>query len=109
MVQWQGQLIEAPLSPLLKSGDHIRFCIPADKVLLHRRVQPSRRVVENPLEARVRDMITVNGFVSVLLDCANGELLEVDLPPLVVARNSVAVGDQVSVSLLSSSIHLMAK
>lgn len=109
MVQWQGQLIEAPLSPLLKSGDHIRFCIPADKVLLHRRVQPSRRVVENPLEARVRDMITVNGFVSVLLDCANGELLEMDLPPLVVARNSVAVGDQVSVSLLSSSIHLMAK
>ncbi len=106
-VQWKNQLIEAPLSTMLQPGETIFFCIPTDKVLLHRRVKPSRGVAENPLQAKVRGMITVTGFVSVLLDCANGELVEMDLPLHVVTRNQVKVGDQISVSLLSSSIHLM--
>ena len=106
-INWNGIALDVHEPTDFAVGDKVCFCIAADKILLHQRVRPSNGVAENPANARIRDMISIGGVTSVLLLAQNGERLEMDLPPHVVQRNSLAVGDEVGVSLLAKSIHLM--
>ncbi len=106
-IDWCERRLDAPLDRRFSAGDPLCFCIAPERILLHQRVRPSRGVVENPLVAQIRDMISVGGLVSVLLDASCGARLEMDLPPHVVQRNALRVGDEVGVSLLAEAIHLM--
>ena len=106
-IDWCERQLEAPLDRRFRPGDPLCFCIAPERILLHQRVRPSRGAAENPLVAQIRDMISVGGLVSVLLDGSCGERLEMDLPPHVAQRNGLRIGDEIGVSLLSESIHLM--
>lgn len=107
---WNGQPLELPLSADFKPGEKVTWCIPPEQVLLHRRDrQGSRGERENPVTGVISDLLTIGGITNVILSLAGGagERLHMDLPPHVVKRNQLSLGDEVSMSLLGESIHLM--
>jgi len=108
---WAGGTLEAPFDPAFAVDYPLHWCISPAKVLLHRRVQPSRGVRENPVHGRVRELVTIGGITSVVIN-VNGcrdIRLHMDLPQHVVQRNSLASGEEIGVSLLKNDIHLMPR
>ncbi len=106
-IDWGDMQLQTSLAEQFNPGESVCFCIAPDKVLLHQRVRPSGGRVENPVALKIRDIITVGSIASLILDTRCGKSLEMDLPPHVVERNHLTIGDEVSVSLLGESIHLM--
>lgn len=106
---WLGHNLEAPHAPEFPVGAKLCWCIPATDVLLHRRVQPSRGVRENPVKGCVREMVSVGGVTNVLIELDNHPqiTLHMDLPPHVIGRNLINIDDEIGVSLLKKGIHLM--
>ncbi len=106
---WLGHNLEAPFTAEYPVGSKVCWCIPATDVLLHRRVQPSRGVRENPVKGSIKEMVTVGGVTNVLVALANHPqiILHMDLPPHVIGRNLIEVNDEIGVSLLKKGIHLM--
>ncbi|GAB4357225.1 MAG: ABC transporter ATP-binding protein [Gammaproteobacteria bacterium] len=107
---WNEQILELPYRSDFRPGDKVTWCIPPDQVLLHRKDRPaSRGAGENPVDAVVSEMVTIGGTTNVLLTVvgSEGDRLHMDLPPHVVKRNRLAIGDRVRMSLLGESIHLM--
>ncbi len=90
-------------------GERVTWCIPPAQVLLHRRDRPSRGARENPVQGRVLEVLTVGGIATVLIavDGLPDTRLHMDLPPHVLARSRLRIGDAVSMSLLAEAIHLM--
>jgi len=106
LISWAGFQFEAPYQRSFSSASKINWCIPADKVLLHRRVNPSKGVNENPITGQLVELVTVSGISNVII--AIGKIkLHMDLPPHVVERNALEVGQDISMSLLKDAIHLM--
>lgn len=108
-LDWCGYQLEVAFKPQFQVGDEVCWCIPATDVLLHRKTQPSRGIRENPVKGRISEMVTVAGVTNVIVDLQDhGRLkLYMDLPPHVVKRNIVQIGDHIGVSLLKNAIHLM--
>ena len=108
-LMWLGHSLEAPCAAEFPVGSKVCWCIPATDVLLHRRVQPSRGVRENPVRGCVKEMVTVGGVTNVLIALNNHPqiTLHMDLPPHVIGRNLIKVHDEIGVSLLKKGIHLM--
>lgn len=108
-IEWAGLQLEAPFQTIFVKGTQINWCIPADQVLLHRRVNPSNGVRENPVYGQVIELVTIGGISNIIIALeTNPDIkLHMDLPPHVVGRNELKVGDQIGVSLLKNSIHLM--
>jgi molybdate transport system ATP-binding protein len=107
---WNGRPLELPLSTDFQPGEKVTWCIPPEQVLLHRRDrQGSRGERENPVTGVISDLLTIGGITNVVLHLAGhtDDRLHMDLPPHVVKRNQLRLGDQVSMSLLGESIHLM--
>ncbi len=109
LVSWAGIQFEAPFQRSFSSKSRINWSIPADKVLLHRRIKPSRGVNENPLAGQIIELVTIGGISNVIIapDSDPTVKLHMDLPPHVVERNTLKVGEKISMSLLKGSIHLM--
>ncbi len=109
LLAWQGYHLEAPFQARYAAGSRVCWCIPATDVLLHRRIQPSRGIRENPVKGQVLEMVTVAGVTNVIvaLDDKCRIRLHMDLPPHVVKRNIVRIGDRIGASLLKNAIHLM--
>lgn len=115
-LRWAGYTLEAPANTELQVGDQINWCIHADKVLLHRRVQPSRGVRENPVHGKISECLMSGGQVNVVITLDTAEqaaapspVIHMDLPRHVLDRNPMQVGEPISMSLLKSAIHLMPK
>ncbi len=110
-IRWEGTELEAGYCPEFRCGESLWWCIQPAEVLLHRRRQPSRGVRENPVHGIIADMLTVGGMttVAVTVNGARQRTLYMDLPIHVVDRNSLAVGEQVGVSILKHSLHLIRR
>lgn len=109
-LKWRDELLVLPYCSNYQPGAAVTWCIPPEQVLLHRRDRPaSRGAKENPVEGTVLEIVTIGGISSVLLalDHEQRDRLHMDLPPHVVQRNQLRIGDTVSMSLLGESIHLM--
>lgn len=107
---WNDEFLELPYCTDFRPGDKVTWCIPPEQVLLHRKDRPaSRGAGENPVNAVVSELMTVGGITNVVLTLANTsrERLHMDLPPHVIKRTQLAIGDNVSMSLLGEAIHLM--
>jgi molybdate transport system ATP-binding protein len=109
LLDWQGIRLEVGYAPRFPVGRKVCWSIQPADVLLHRRVQPSRGVKENPVQARVLKLVTIGGLSNVIMAVhARPETrLHMDLPPHVVRRNGIREGDDIGVSLLKRAIHLM--
>lgn len=109
-LMWNRQTLELPLSTDFSPGDKVTWCIPPEQVLLHRRDRGgSRGERENPVSGVIDDLLTVGGITNAVLTLQgdSGDRLHMDLPPHVVKRNRLRIGEEVSMSLLGEAIHLM--
>jgi molybdate transport system ATP-binding protein len=86
----------------------VDWYIPDSDIVLHRRDRPSRGERENPIAGIVSECVTLGAFTSVSLrEASSGDCLQITLPTHAARRNSLEPGAEVSVSLLSTGIHLM--
>ena len=77
--------------------------------MLHRRGRPSAGERENPVPARVRDLLPMGEAARITLDVgdAAGGTLGFSMPLHAALRNGLAAGEDCTVSLLRGAIHLM--
>ena len=105
---WAGAEIECALAARFTPGARVDWLVPESHVVMHRRERPSRGEHENPVRGVVRDVVTLGGDARVTLDVVGAEApLTFEVSAHVAARNKVAAGAEVSVSLLASGIHVM--
>ncbi len=107
-LHWAGAELECGLAAHFAPGDRVDWLVPESHVVMHRRGRPSRGEHENPVHGVVRDVVTLGGDARVTLDVEGaGAPLTFEVSAHVAARNHVAGGVKVSVSLLASGIHVM--
>ena len=105
---WAGIEIECGLATHFAPGARVEWLIPESHVVMHRRERPSRGEHENPVHGIVRDVVILGGDARVTLDVHSaGAPLTFEISAHVAARNNVAAGAEVSVSLLANGIHVM--
>ncbi len=108
-VRWGPYVLEARHQPRFAEGDAVAWVIQTAKVILHRRDRPSRGERENPVGGVVEEFIPLGETASVALkvDGIPDFPLFLSIPLHVAARNRIALGERVTVSLLADGIHLM--
>ena len=105
---WAGTEIECGLAARFTPGERVDWLAPESHVVMHRRERPSRGEHENPVHGVVRDIVTLGGDARVTLDVGGTDApLTFEISSHVAARNNVAAGARISVSLLASGIHVM--
>lgn len=109
MIDWAGIELQSSIQTRFTPGTQVNWCIQADKVLLHRRINPSNGVRENPVYGQIIELVTISGISNIIVALGNNPdiKLHMDLPPHVVERNALKVGEQIGMSLLKNAIHLM--
>ena len=109
IIRWNNHMIEAPYSDQFAVDQELYWCIAASDIMLHRRLNPSKGEKENPVRARIREQIIINGIASIILELPEepGVRLHLDVPQHVANRNTLAVDEMIGVSLLKHAIHLM--
>jgi len=92
-----------------QAGSTVNWTLPPAKVLLHQRVRPSRGEHENHVSGTVVELLTLKGITTVLVkvECADSEIIQMDLPEHVATRNQLRIGEYIHFSLLSDAIHVM--
>jgi molybdate transport system ATP-binding protein len=109
-IAWGHHRLECRLIEHIDVGAEVHWLIPRAYVVLHRRDRPSRGENENP----------VHGVIGKATALGDDVWLSVDVPgatrPLnltvsihVAERNSLKLGADVGLSILSAGIHVMAK
>lgn len=108
-LNWRGQQLEARYQPDYLPGQKVSWMIDPANVLLHRRRWPSNGDRENPLFGFVAEYMALGPYVSlrIELDQPSGAALTMTLPSHAAQRNALALGERVSLSLLTQGIHLM--
>lgn len=106
---WNNIRLALPDNKTIKQ-QMIKWMIPPSKVILHQRVRPSRGEQENPVKGRIVEMLTLRGITTVLFSVkeADDVIIQMDISEHVALRNSLKTGDDITVSLIAESIHLMA-
>ena len=118
LVQHQGELklrwheyhFEVSNALEFSAEQEVHWTLSPSKVLLHQRVRPSQGEHENPVTGIIQDMVTLRGITTVfmLLKQADNGVLQMDVPEHVALRNQLKIGEEITASLLSEAIHLMA-
>jgi len=87
----------------------INWTISPAKVILHQRVRPSRGEYENPIAGTIVDILTLRGITTVLaaIPQANNLIVQMDVSEHVAERNELQKGQSITMSLITSAIHLM--
>ena len=107
-IAWAGIEIECELATRFAPGERVDWLIPESHVVMHRRERPSRGEHENPVHGIVRNIVILGGDARITLEVSGADApLTFEISAHVAARNSVAAGAGVSVSLLASGIHVM--
>ncbi len=107
-IDWNGRRLEAAPAPHFAAGALVAWTIPPSEVILHRRVQPSRGIVENPLAGTIIDQVRLGSLTSVSIRVPGVEqALILDVPNHVAWRNGLEPGIEIGVSLLAKAIHIM--
>ena len=108
LIDWNGRQLEAASALEFTTGTPIGWTIPPADVILHRRVQPSRGIVENPITGFIIDQLRLGSLTSVSIRVPGEEqALIMDVPNHVAWRNGLQPGIEIGVSLLAKSIHIM--
>jgi molybdate transport system ATP-binding protein len=108
LIDWNGRQLEAASAPDFAAGTAIAWTIPPADVILHRRVQPSRGIVENPVTGVIVDQIRLGSLTSLSIRVPGEEqALIMDVPNHVAWRNALEPRIEIGVSLLAKSIHIM--
>jgi molybdate transport system ATP-binding protein len=108
LIDWNGRKLETAPAPHFAAGAPIAWTIPPADVILHRRVQPSRGIVENPVTGVIIDQIRLGSLTSVSIRVPGEEqALIMEVPNHVAWRNGLEPGIEIGVSLLAKSIHIM--
>lgn len=109
LLEWSGYRLEVPHDPSLAPGTQINWAIPTANVLLHRRDRPSRGEHENPVPGTISEFVILgdNASVAVAVDGIAETPLFMSIPLHAARRNHIGVGERVTVSLLTSSIHII--
>ncbi|HSH56665.1 MAG TPA: ABC transporter ATP-binding protein, partial [Halomonas sp.] len=103
---WRLEVAEGLAS--LTPGTSVAWYLPASDVVLHRRGRPSLGERENPVSARVEELVVLGGMASVTLAVDHvRERLGFEIATHAARRNGLARGEAVQVSLLAAGIHLM--
>jgi molybdate transport system ATP-binding protein len=108
-LRWGDRLIEAAHAPAFARGDAVDWLIPGSAVVLHRRGRPSQGERENPVRARVADLLALGdqARVRLAIDDPAGNPLEFTLPLHAAQRNGLQPGADCTISLLREAVHLM--
>ena len=109
-ISWAGYALTTACENTEAFQERVCWCISPGKVIMHRRDRQTPGEKENPVPTRVVEILkSANGLANVVLavDNAKGARLHMDLPPHVLDRQRLALGDAVNVSLLGEAIHLM--
>ena len=107
-IAWAGVELECALATRFAPGDRVDWVVPESHVVMHRRERPSRGEHENPVRGIARDVVTFGGLARVTLDVNGVDVpISFEVSEHVAARNRVAPGAEVAVSLLADGIHLM--
>jgi molybdate transport system ATP-binding protein len=108
VLEWRGRRLEAAHAPQFAPGSQVAWTIPPSEVLLHRRVQPSRGIAENPVTGVILDQVRLGSLTSVSIGIEGEEHpLIMDVPNHVAWRNGLEPGIEIGVSLLAKAIHTM--
>ncbi|MBE0612916.1 MAG: ABC transporter ATP-binding protein [Burkholderiales bacterium] len=109
LLSWLDYTLDAAYAPAFDVGDPVAWMIPPECVILHRRDRPSAGERENPVSGMIREYVPMGESTSIALDVGapSGVPLAMSIVTHHARRNNLAVGDQVSVTLLTSGIHLM--
>ncbi len=110
-IAWAGGTLETSCSPEFNIGENLDWCISPAEVLLHRRVKPSRGIKENPVHGHIDELVSIAGTTNIIIKLTEKPAIKLymDLPQHVVRRNSLETGEEIGVSLLKNSLHLMHK
>ena len=107
-LDWHGRRLEAAPVPHVPIGAAVAWTIPPSEVILHRRVQPSRGIAENPVSGTILDLVRLGGLTSVSIRVpGEDQALIMDVPNHVAWRNGLEPGIEIGVSLLAKAIHVM--
>lgn len=109
VIEWRGYQLQVDRLNGFKQGQAIHWCIPQSQIVMHRRDRPSRGERENPLMGTVTELLSMgdNKLVAAQLGQAGRPPVYFSVPKHVADRNEVALGQQLSFSLLAANIHLM--
>ncbi|MBD3895613.1 ABC transporter ATP-binding protein [Halomonas sp. ML-15] len=107
-LQWGPYRLDAALPASVESRAEVDWYIPPSDVVLHRRQRPSRGERENPVCGTVSEMVVLGGIAQITLTFAHTrDSLRFEIATHAARRNGLARGEEVSVSLLASGIHIM--
>ncbi len=109
VIEWRGRKLNVRLQAEFTPGTQVTWSIPQGYLILHGAGNPSSEALENSVSGVVSKLVRLgdNAVFSLLVDGLNRPPLFVALPLHVAHRNGVAIGAQVTVSLLGEGIHLM--
>ncbi len=110
LLDWGGNALQARYRGEFATGDLVDWIIPTGSVILHRRRKPSRGIRENPVHGVIQSMVRLGEMVSVqvAVDGLSDHPLFMSMSIHSAARNQIAPGERVGVSLQCEDIHLMA-
>ena len=106
---FRDAVLEVGATGPFKAGDVVSWLIPSEFVVLHRRGRPSQGDRENPVSGIVAALTGLGEQTSVAmrLDGPDAHILNFRLATHAARRNELAVGAEVTVSLLAAGIHVM--
>lgn len=109
LLRWGERLLDAAPAPHFPPGTEVEWMIPASAVVLHQRDRSLVEERENPVPARVVDLLALGEVARVTLDVndPDGGTLALSLPLHTARRNGLAPGVVCTVSLLAEALHLM--
>jgi len=105
----ENQSLVDELTLSVAQQNKVCWVIPPEHIVLHQRVRPSQGERENPVTGELTDC-TLMGETTSLTLLANNDRngsLTFNVPTHVARRNSLMVGETISVSLRAEGIHLM--
>ena len=106
-LQWEAETLRLPENQF-KPGTRVNWCIRSADILLHSRIRPSGGVKENPLTVTIKELMLVGGVFNLMVSLSSSQvLLYMDLPPHVVERNHLKIGETINISIPERAIHLM--
>jgi len=107
-LQWEAETLTLPGNPF-DNGASVSWCIRSADILLHSRIRPSGGEKENPLTVTIEELMLVGGIFNLIVSLSGSHqvLLHMDLPPHVVERNHLKIGESINISIPEQAIHLM--
>jgi molybdate transport system ATP-binding protein len=108
-LRWHDVTLELGQKEDLEHKQNVAWIISPAKVILHQRVRPSRGEQENPVTGQIVEMLTLRGITTVLvaLTDANNLVIQMDVSKHVAERNNLEKGQQITMSIIASAIHMM--